>query len=190
MNRPSPVRLPNSHLAHNISITYPPSFTLQFDRNDEHKLILQSHGTPGHYLLSVIVRTDRHTAKAYYIDSLPGYSRDYYAEMQRWNEEISVKQRWPDVTTVTHTHLTNFPHQGPTLNCGIHVIQNYAYVLQAWMNNPDPETFIVFLHTQHIMLVPMSVLTSHRIPTQPPSPSPQTTTPTSGSNERRTNASC
>ena len=60
--------------------------------------------------------------------------------------------------THTHTHLTNFPHQGPTLNCGIHVIQNYAYVLQAWMHNPDPEAFIAFLHTQHIMLVPMSVL--------------------------------
>ena len=58
-----------------------------------------------------------------------------------------------------HTHtLATFPHQGPTLNCGIHVIQNYAYVLQAWMNNPDTEAFIDFLHSQHIMLVPMSVL--------------------------------
>ena len=71
---------------------------------------------------------------------------------------MSIRQRWPDVTTVTHTYLTNFPHQGPTLNCGIHVIQNYAYVLQAWMNNPDPEAFIDFLYSQHIMLIPMSIL--------------------------------
>ena len=83
INRLSPVRLPRSHLAHSISITHPPPFTLQFDHNDEFKLILQSHGTPGHYLLSVIVRIERHTARAYYIDSLPGFSREYYAELQR-----------------------------------------------------------------------------------------------------------
>ena len=94
-------------------------------------------------MLGAIVRLSRHTAAAYYIDSLPGYSRDYYAKLQHWNEVVSIRQRWPDVTTVTHTYLTNFPHQGPTLNFGIHVIQNYAYVLQAWMNNPDPEAFIV-----------------------------------------------
>ena len=110
MNRLSPVRLPRSHIAHNISITYPPPFTLQFERNDEFKIIIQSHGTPGHYLLSVIVRLSRHTAAAFYIDSLPGYSRDYYAELQRWNEVVSIRQRWPDVTTVTHTHISPTSH--------------------------------------------------------------------------------